>query len=108
MFGFLKFLFLDSRARKALQPPAASKPIPARRLRPAAAPPVRERDAATAIAEAEARMLKMPPEKAQLIRTARLIHRAQQSTLAELDDAQRQRLTEVAAQAFGLPKEPQR
>ncbi|CAA7616202.1 conserved hypothetical protein [Candidatus Terasakiella magnetica] len=97
MLRWLQALFLDKRARQALNP----KPPPAPVCRPRAAPPpVRERDPATALAEAEARMQRLPPEKAQLIRSAMAVHRVRQSVLADLSDEERAKLKEMAEQAL--------
>ena len=95
LFGWLKRLVLDKRAREAL----AAAPPPVRRP-PAARPAPKERDPATALAEAEARMARMPPEKAQLIRSAMAVHRARQSVLAELSDEERAKLEAVARKAL--------
>ncbi|MBI3443849.1 MAG: hypothetical protein HY055_00390 [Magnetospirillum sp.] len=97
LLGLLKRLVLDKQARASLAPPPreaavrrAAKPVP----------PPKERDPATALAEAEERMRRMPPEKAQLIRSAMLVHRARQSVLAELSDEERAKLEEVARKAL--------
>lgn len=42
----------------------------------------------------------MTPERAELIRNAMRIHRAKQNILADLDDAQRQKLVLLAMRAF--------
>lgn len=89
MFGWLSRLVLDKRAREALVRPATAVPP-----RPAAAP--RERTPAEALAQAEERMKRLPPEKAQLIRSALLIHRARQGVLGELSDDERAKLEQVA------------
>ncbi|CAA7624944.1 hypothetical protein [Magnetospirillum sp. SS-4] len=103
MIGWLQRLFLDKRARDALTRRTAA-PLAARHRRNPAAtgtpPPPPERDAATALAEAEARMRRLPPEKAQLIRSALLVHRARQSALGELSDDERARLRQVAQKAL--------
>ncbi len=96
MFGWLSRLVLDKRAREALKrsPPQSS-------VRPQSATPQRkERDPATALAEAEERMKRLPPEKAQLIRSAMLVHRARQSVLADLSDEEREKLNQVALKAL--------
>ncbi|WP_043745451.1 hypothetical protein [Paramagnetospirillum magneticum] len=96
MLGWLSRLVLDKRAREALKrpaPKAAARPNPG-------APRARERDPATALAEAEERMKRLPPEKAQLIRSAMLVHRARQSVLAELSDEERDKLEQVARKAL--------
>ncbi|EME70341.1 hypothetical protein H261_08463 [Paramagnetospirillum caucaseum] len=96
MLGWLSRLVLDKRAREALK-----RPAPGVSARPkAAASRPRERDPATALAEAEERMKRLPPEKAQLIRSAMLVHRARQSVLAELSDDERARLEQVARKAL--------
>lgn len=97
LFGLLKRLVLDKRAREALAPPPRAS---LRRPPQPAPPPPKERDPATALAEAEARMRLMPPEKAQLIRSAMLVHRARQSVLAELSDEERAKLEAVARKAL--------
>jgi hypothetical protein len=97
MIGWLQRLFLDKRARNALQGRAAP---PAGMPRRISGTPPPERDAATALAEAEERMRRLPPEKAQLIRSALLVHRARQSVLAELSDDERDRLQDVARKAL--------
>lgn len=99
MLGFLKLLFLDKRARQALRP-AMRAAAPARPEGKSPPAKEKERDPATALAEAEERMKRLPPEKAQLIRTARLIHRARQSALGELSDEDRRKLQEIAEKAF--------
>jgi hypothetical protein len=101
MIGWLQRLFLDKRARDVLQ--GRNAPPAGLRRRAGATPqqPQRpERDAATALAEAEERMRRLPPEKAQLIRSALLVHRARQSVLAELSDDERDRLQDVARKAL--------
>jgi hypothetical protein len=97
MLGWLSRLVLDKRAREALKRPAS--PASAR---PAAAAPKkpRERDPLTALAEAEERMKRLPPEKAQLIRSAMLVHRARQSVLADLSDEERAKLEQLARKAL--------
>ncbi|CUW37399.1 conserved protein of unknown function [Magnetospirillum sp. XM-1] len=97
MFGWLSRLVLDKRAREALKRPA---PGPSVRPQVAAAPKRKERDPATALAEAEERMKRLPPEKAQLIRSAMLVHRARQGVLAELSDEEREKLNKVALKAL--------
>ncbi len=95
MLRLLRLLFLDRRARRALD----AEPQAVRRRRPApAAPP--ERSPAQALAEAAERMRRLPPEKAQLIRTAMVIHRARQPVLAGLPEAQRRRLERMARRAL--------
>jgi hypothetical protein len=96
MFGWLSRLVLDKRAREALKRPA---PVVGRARRVAMAPPP-ERSPAEALAEAEERMKRLPPEKAQLIRSALLVHRARQSVLAELSDEERDKLQQVARKAL--------
>jgi hypothetical protein len=80
----------------------AAKIKPATRVRlpaPAAAP--QERDVATALAEAEERMKRLPPEKAQLIRSAMLVRKAaSQSVLSQLDDHELDKLRKVAEKAL--------
>ncbi|WP_096703849.1 hypothetical protein [Magnetospirillum sp. 15-1] len=96
MLGWLSRLILDKRAREALK-----RPPPRAALRPqASAPEPKERDPATALAEAEERMQRLPPEKAQLIRSAMLVHRARQSVLADLSDDERAKLEQVARKAL--------
>jgi hypothetical protein len=96
MLGWLSRLVLDKRAREALKRPAPKAgPCP----KAAAAKP-RERDPLTALAEAEERMKRLPPEKAQLIRSAMLVRRARQSVLAELSDEERAKLEQVALKAL--------
>lgn len=105
----LQFLFLDKKARQALKgEPAklpARKATAAARRRPAAAapppPPQKaERTSAQALAEAEERMARLPPEKAQMVRVAMAVHRASQAALDELDDEQREKLKALASKAF--------
>lgn len=96
MLGWLSRLVLDKRAREALK-----RPAPGAAARPkAAAPRPKERTPAIALAEAEERMKRLPPEKAQLIRSAMLVHRARQSVLAELSDDERAQLEQVARKAL--------
>jgi hypothetical protein len=95
MFGWLSRLVLDKRAREALK-----RPPPRAEVRPKANPKQRDRDPATALAEAEERMKRLPPEKAQLIRSAMMVHRARQSVLAELSDEEREKLNKVALKAL--------
>jgi hypothetical protein len=96
MLGWLSRLVLDKRAREALKRPA---PSASARPQPATSKP-RERDPLTALAEAEERMKRLPPEKAQLIRSAMLVHRARQSVLADLSDEEREKLNQVALKAL--------
>jgi hypothetical protein len=98
MIGLLKFLFLDKRARRSLAP----APVKAARAAApkTAAPPQRERTPAEALAEAEERMRRLPPEKAQLVRSAMAVHRVRQSVLADLSDEDRRRLQDMAEKAF--------
>ena len=98
MIGWLQRLFLDKRAREALQGRPASVAPLRRRLASSAPPP--ERSPAQALAEAEARMQRMPPEKAQLIRSAMAVHRLRQSALAELSDEDLSKLRQVAEKAL--------
>ena len=98
MIGWLQRLFLDKRAREALNRRTA--PRPAARLHVVSVPPDEERSPAQALAEAEARMQRLPPEKAQLIRTAMAVHRVSQSVLAELSDDELARLRQVAEKAL--------
>jgi hypothetical protein len=95
MLGWLSRLVLDKRAREAL-----SRPPPPAAARPAQVPPPRERGPAEALAEAEERMKRLPPEKAQLIRSALLVHRARQGVLGELSDDERAKLEQVARKAL--------
>lgn len=97
MLAWLSRLVLDKRARAALNRPP---PVAASRARTAAPPPARERSPAEALAEAEERMKRLPPEKAQLIRSALLVHRARQSVLGELSDEERDKLRKVAQKAL--------
>lgn len=98
MIGWLQRLFLDKRAREALR--GRSAPPVAVRRRPAVAAPPPERSPGQALAEAEARMARMPPEKAQLIRSAMAVHRLRQSALAELSDEDLSKLRQVAEKAL--------
>ena len=98
MIGWLQRLFLDKRAREALRGRSAP-PVAVRCRRVAAAPPS-ERSPSQALAEAEARMARMPPEKAQLIRSAMAVHRLRQSALAELSDDELSKLRQVAEKAL--------
>lgn len=95
MFRWLSRLVLDKRAREAL-----TRPVPALAMRQAVASAPRERTPAEALAEAEERMKRLPPEKAQLIRSALLVHRARQSVLGELSDEERAKLQQVAHKAL--------
>jgi hypothetical protein len=96
MRRLFQFLFLDRKARDALK----AKPVPvASSRRPP--PPRRERDPATALAEAEERMKRLPPEKAQLIRSALLVQKAtRDAALSELSEEEVQRLSEIARKTF--------
>jgi hypothetical protein len=108
MLRILKALFLDKRARAALRPrPAAAArgcaPKRVSRAERDAGPEgdAGTRDSATALAEAEARMAALPPEKAQLIRNALLVHRAtREQALAELSDEDRAKLQGIAMKAL--------
>jgi hypothetical protein len=92
MLGLLKLLFRDTRSRQ----PA---PHPAVRAEPP--PPPRERTAADAIADAEERMKRLPPDRAQLIRQAMAIHRAtRETTFANLSDEERAKLQHIAEKTF--------
>lgn len=96
----LHFLFLDRKAREALKRKPAAPVRPHR-----ARPPERPRDPATALAEAEERMKRLPPEKAQLIRSALLVQKAtRDAALSELSEEEVQRLAEVARKAFLGPQ----
>ncbi len=87
MFGFLKSLFLDDRARRALEKGDTAKG------RATGARAGRER----AIAQAQADMRKvMTPERAELIRNAMAVRHAKQQVLADLSDDQRAKLVAVA------------
>lgn len=97
MLAWLSRLVLDKRARGALNRPP---PVAVPRARTATPQPVRERSPAEALAEAEERMKRLPPEKAQLIRSALLVHRARQSVLGELSDEERDKLRKVAQKAL--------
>ncbi len=97
MIGWLQSLFLDKRAREALQGRLASRPS-VRRHVVSVPPPVR--DVHAALAEAEERMRRLPPEKAQLIRNAMAVRRASQSALAELSDEEMDKLRGVAEKAL--------
>lgn len=87
----LHFLFA---VRPAPVPPPVHRAAAPRAPRP-------ERTSREALAEAEARMKRLSPEKAQLIRGARLVHRVKQDALAELDPREVERLRRLAAKAFG-------
>jgi hypothetical protein len=96
----LHFLFLDRKARDALK----RKPAAAMRPRRATGGE-RPRDPATALAEAEERMKRLPPEKAQLIRTALLVQMAtRDAALSELSEEEVQRLADVARKTFLGPQ----
>ena len=97
MIGWLQRLFLDKRAREALDRRTAPPGVVRRHV--VTVPPP-ERSPADALAEAEIRMQRMPPEKAQLIRSAMAIHRASQSALAELGDEELAKLRQVAEKAL--------
>jgi len=96
MLRWVQRLFLDRRAREALLP----RPAAAVRRAVIVSTPAPERSVATALAEAEDRMQRMPPEKAQLIRAAMLVHRARQSVLADLSDEERTKLERTARKAM--------
>ena len=97
MIGWLQRLFLDKRAREALDRRGAP---PAMTCRHVVSVPPPERSPAEALAEAEARMQRLPPEKAQLIRSAMAVHRARQSALADLSDDEMAKLRQVAEKAL--------
>ncbi len=97
MIGWLQRLFLDKRAREALHRRSAP-PVVARRH--VVRVPPEERGPAEALAEAEVRMQRLPPEKAQLIRSAMAVHRVSQSALAELSDDELSKLRQVAEKAL--------
>ncbi len=90
MIGWLHNLF---RTQGAAQDRAVSR----RPMAPISEP---ERDVHTALAEAEDRMRRLPPKKAQLIRSAMAVHRASQSALAELSDEEMAKLRHVAKKAL--------
>jgi len=98
MIGWLQRLFLDKRAREALHRRLAPSSPPCRHE--VSVPPADGRSPAEALAEAEARMRRLPPEKAQLIRSAMAVHRAAQSALAGLSDDELSRLRQVAERAL--------
>lgn len=90
MLGLLKSLFRDTRPRQTATPAVRAEP-----------PQPRERTAADAIAEAEERMKRLPPDRAQLIRQAMAIHRAtRESTFANVSDEDRAKLQRIAEKAF--------
>ena len=98
MIGWLQRLFLDKRAREALHRRSAPRVLTRRHV--VSVPPP-ERSPAEALAEAEARMQRLPPEKAQLIRSAMAVHRGvRQSALAELSDDEMDKLRQVAEKAL--------
>ena len=86
--------------KRSKSTPAPAAVSPPRRSAAPPPPPPPERDVATALAEAEERMRRLPPEKAQLIRSALLVHRARQSVLGELSDDERAKLRHVALRAL--------
>jgi hypothetical protein len=89
MFGFLKSLFLDDRARRALAKGKTQKGAAAAK----AGRGVREQ----AIRQAQADMRKvMTPELAELIRNAMAVHHAKQQVLADLSDDERAKLVALA------------
>lgn len=91
----LRLLFPDRGVRRT--PVVLAAPV-----RRAVPPPPAERTPAQALAEAEARMARLPPEKAQAIRMARLVHRVtRDAAMADLSDDQRRRLTALARRRFG-------
>ncbi|MGE5547137.1 MAG: hypothetical protein ACM33T_09580 [Solirubrobacterales bacterium] len=85
MFGLLKSLFLDEKARKALDKRAAA----------AKAPPVSERQRAIAKAQAQAKGV-MTPERAELLRNAMAVHKAKRRILDDLSDEDRAKLVALA------------
>ncbi|OAN54135.1 hypothetical protein A6A04_12915 [Paramagnetospirillum marisnigri] len=97
MIGWLQTLFLDKRAREALR--GRTAPQAPTRVHAVTVPPP-ERDIRTALAEAEDRMRRLPPEKAQLIRSALLVRRASQSALAQLSEDEVDKLRQVAEKAM--------
>jgi hypothetical protein len=90
-----RLLFLDRRARRTVQAPAAQGPA-CQQVKP------QQRTPQQALAEAEERMARLPPEKAQLIRTALLVQKAtRDAAMAELSDEQRAQLAALAKRTFG-------
>ena len=90
-----RLLFPDRRARRPTTVPAATP------VNCAVEEPPR-RTPEQALAEAAVRMARLPPEKAQLIRTARLVHRVtRDAAMAELTDEQRQHLAALAKRTLG-------
>jgi hypothetical protein len=100
MFGWLQALLLDKRARQSLRRSERVVATKRQGRRRQEVPPPPVRDAATALAEAELRMQRLPPEKAQLIRCALLVHRVRQSVLGELSDEERDKLRGIAQKAL--------
>lgn len=106
MLDFLKTLFLDKKARKALAKGAARKaaktgqPAPPAKAAKGGKPADARApgDARTkAIRQAQQAMRKVAtPDRAELIRQAMEVHRAKQTVLAELSDEQRQKLVALA------------
>lgn len=91
MFGWLKGLFLDEKARKAVDAKArakatARKPAAAARKPTAAAPPTPAP--------------KMTPQRQQLIKDAMAVHRAKRKILDDLSDEDRAKLVAMAITAL--------
>ncbi|MEW5727449.1 MAG: hypothetical protein AB1918_06445 [Pseudomonadota bacterium] len=84
MFGWLRALFLDEKARKAVDAKARAKAAAARK--PATAPPPPAP--------------KMTPKRQQLIKDAMAVHRAKRKILDDLSDEDRARLVAMAITAL--------
>ncbi len=89
MLGWLRSKGKDKPARRAPQPQP-----------PVTAPRQPERDVHAALAEAEERMRRLPPAKAQLIREAMALRRASQSALSQISDEELDKLRRVAEKAL--------
>jgi len=103
MFGWLKTLFLDEKARRALEAGAAPAKRPAKAAPPskaviparvAAKAPARPVDPAAAAARAAV------GERAKLLRQAMEVHRAKQTILDHLSDEDRAKLLTMAILTF--------
>lgn len=92
MFGFLKSLFLDEKARKALDKKAK---VQGARTAPAKG----GRDADIARMQSQMKQV-VTPERAELLRNAMAVHKAKRKILDDLSDEDRAKLVALAITSF--------
>jgi hypothetical protein len=98
MFSFLKTLFLDDKARKALKRAPA---MPIKTATSVKAAPVAKRPSPPkAPAKATPSPNAATPQRRELIANAMAVHRAKQKILADLSDEDRAKLIAMAIVSF--------